>query len=219
MTTVKKLLEYGTADVSIAASRTGHTPLHVSTRQANVEISKMLLDAGAAHSAVTKQGFTPLHLAAFAGSLNLAKLLLENDADLNARAKNGLSPLHLAAQTGSVDVLKYLLEENCDLGFTKSGCNVVHVSAHHGNLDILNSLLKSNRLSQEDINCQNNAGMSPLHHAAQQGHTQVYQMLVEGKELENISELVNFKLYSWKKFEHFNFSWTKVAIQQRKIWY
>ena len=205
MTTVKKLLEYGTADVSIAASRTGHTPLHVSTRQANVEISKMLLDAGAAHSAVTKQGFTPLHLAAFAGSLNLAKLLLENDADLNARAKNGLSPLHLAAQTGSVDVLKYLLEENCDLGFTKSGCNVVHVSAHHGNLDILNSLLKSNRLSQEDINCQNNAGMSPLHHAAQQGHTQVYQMLVEGKELENISELVNFKLYSWNKFEHFTF--------------
>ena len=175
---VSRLLECG-ADLTIAASRTGHTALHVATRQGNRQITQMLLKHGASTSATTKQGFTPLHLAAFAGSLELTKLLIDSGADLDSKAKNGLAPIHLAAQTGSVNVLSHLLDQPCDLGQTKSGCNVVHVSAHHGNVEVFEALINSSAISLESINTTNNAGMTPLHHAAQQGHAKIYQMLVD----------------------------------------
>ncbi|XP_051961884.1 ankyrin repeat and SAM domain-containing protein 1A-like isoform X1 [Xyrauchen texanus] len=120
---------------------------------------------------VDSTGYTPLHHAALNGHSAVVEVLLRNEALTNIADNKGCYPLHLAAWKGDQCIVKLL----------------VHQGPSHPKLNEQSSLdyKEFKRCGPFDpyINAKNNDNETPLHCAAQYGHSQVVQLLLE--ELTN----------------------------------
>jgi uncharacterized protein len=88
----------------------GTTALQWAVRENDLEMTDMLLRAGAQHSAANQSGATPMLLAAMNGSSAILERLIQAGADPNAPVSNtGDTALMMAARTGNVDAAKVLL--------------------------------------------------------------------------------------------------------------
>jgi cytohesin len=99
----------------------GHSP-------GDVEMTRLLLDAGANVNARAASGITPVHWVAIRGAQipsdwssafqrNLSaslRLLLERQADVNARDSGGNTPLHYAVDAGLAEIVEILLAAGAD---------------------------------------------------------------------------------------------------------
>jgi ankyrin repeat protein len=105
---VRALIKQG-ADVN-AAQGDGTTALHWAAENGHLEMTSVLLFAGARLEAATRNGaYTPLHLASEAGHAAVIEALLRAGADADAKAGSGASALHFAARSGSVDAIRALI--------------------------------------------------------------------------------------------------------------
>ncbi|GAM55313.1 hypothetical protein JCM19231_5145 [Vibrio ishigakensis] len=87
----------------------GGTALHAAMFQKNLEIVKLLIDAGFDVNAVgPRNGYTPLHDAVWADNLPALKLLIENGGDLSIKGLDGNTPLDKARAEGKSDIVEYL---------------------------------------------------------------------------------------------------------------
>jgi ankyrin repeat protein len=117
--TVKLLLRY---DAQIAGGAN-----HILTlvpyweRETDVEIVKVLLEAGASVSATNDYGSSPLHVAAYGGSVGAVDLLLKNKADVSSIDRTDSTALHRAAFSGSVEVVQKLIHHGANVQAEKSG--------------------------------------------------------------------------------------------------
>lgn len=84
------------ADIVSACNDNAQTGLHFATMYGHVEVSLLLLRAGAKVNAQNRFGATPLHCAAQGSYHELAKLLLEWGADTQLRASRGERPYEAA---------------------------------------------------------------------------------------------------------------------------
>jgi ankyrin repeat protein len=111
----------GGADAN-APQGDGMTALHWAASRGDVEMTGLLLYAGAHVEAVTRIGaYAPLHVASRAGQAAVVRRLLEAGADAQARASvSGATPLHLAAGAGSVESVAALLEHGADVNARES---------------------------------------------------------------------------------------------------
>jgi uncharacterized protein len=111
---LRTLLKQG-ADVS-GAQGDGMSALHYAAERGDLEMTEMLVYAGANVSATTRIGqYTPLHLASQSGSAAVVQALVKSGASVSARTTTtGVTPLHLAAATGNADVVKILLDHGAD---------------------------------------------------------------------------------------------------------
>ena len=105
---VEFLLKNG-ADLKISA-RNGQkvTALHGAVARRDLEIVKMLLEAGADPNARQERGFAPLHDAAANGNAALVELLLKHGALANAKTDDGKTPADMAAERGHKEVVERL---------------------------------------------------------------------------------------------------------------
>jgi ankyrin repeat protein len=98
-----------------AGDNNGETALHFATLYGNVEISRMLIDAGADLDIQDKWcSKTPLHEAASWGRLEIVRMLIDAGAKVNLQDKWDHTPLHLAANNGSVEIAKMLIDAGAD---------------------------------------------------------------------------------------------------------
>src|SRR6266404_4513054 len=105
---VEFLLKNG-ADVSLSARNAQKvTALHGAVARRDVEIVKMLLEAGADPNARQERGFAPLHDAAANGNAALVELLLKHGALADAKTDDGKNPADMAAERGHKEVVKRL---------------------------------------------------------------------------------------------------------------
>jgi len=105
---VEFLLKNG-ADVSLSARNAQKvTALHGAVARRDLEIVKMLLEAGADPNARQERGFVPLHDAALNGSEPLVELLLEHGARADAKADDGKTPADMAAERGHKEIVEKL---------------------------------------------------------------------------------------------------------------
>lgn len=83
-------------------------PIHSAVAARNYNITKMLLDAGAAVNVKQQAGFTPLHAAAQYGDIEILILLLEHNADVDIRMEGGKLPADLADEKGYTEIAAIL---------------------------------------------------------------------------------------------------------------
>jgi ankyrin repeat protein len=117
---VRTLLKQG-ADVN-AARADGMSALHWAAERGDLEMTDMLLYAGANPKAVTRIGhYTPLHVASRAGHAGVVERLLKSGAEVNAKTTNsGSTPLHLAAASGNAATISILADNGADLNARES---------------------------------------------------------------------------------------------------
>src|SRR5216684_202725 len=107
-TIVEFLLKNG-ADVKTAARNAQKvTALHGAVARRDVEIVKMLLEAGADPNARQESGFVPLHDAAANGHAALVELLLKQGARADAKTDDGKTAGEMAAERGHKELAEML---------------------------------------------------------------------------------------------------------------
>jgi ankyrin repeat protein len=89
------------------------TPLHIAASNGCIELTKLLIEKGAAINVKDKNGNTPLIYATF----ETGKILLKNGADVNIQNNSGHSALYVAADTKNQppDFIKLLLDYGADI--------------------------------------------------------------------------------------------------------
>ncbi len=130
------------ADVN-ARQGDGATALHWAAYGGDVELARLLIDAGADPAAANRNGSTPLWLAATNGDTAMIQTLLDAGADPNESLPLGRTPLMLAARTGNPDAVAVLLDHGADVNAreTARGTTPLMWAADQGHADIASLLI------------------------------------------------------------------------------
>ena len=106
---VRTLLDAG-ADVN-SARGDGMTGLHWAAQHGNLQVTRLLLAAGAELEATTRLGaHTALHVASRSGHGQVVATLLRAGANVSALTTTGATPLHFAAMGGNRHAVRVLLD-------------------------------------------------------------------------------------------------------------
>ncbi|XP_017267039.1 ankyrin repeat and sterile alpha motif domain-containing protein 1B isoform X3 [Kryptolebias marmoratus] len=114
------------------------------------------------------------------GSIPLPSLLsIWKGLNVNCTDSSGYTPLHHAALNGHRDVVLKLLHFEASANVADSkGCFPLHLAAWRGDVDIVRILINHSR-SHCNVNQQNHERETPLHCAAQYGHSEVVSVLLQ----------------------------------------
>eukprot|EP00802_Teleaulax_amphioxeia_P015391 Tamp_15481.p1 GENE.Tamp_15481~~Tamp_15481.p1 ORF type:complete len:366 (-),score=80.13 Tamp_15481:442-1488(-) len=114
----------------------------------------------------------------YRGDAEKVEELVKMNANLNATDALGNSPLHLAAFNGHLKVISVLLEASADPCYQNGELDTpLYMAVLSNSLPCVK--LISEKLSDENFNCANVEGFTPLHYAAGEGNIQVTKYLVE----------------------------------------
>ena len=106
--TTRRLLEAGARSAVVARNREQNTALHAALAgKGDLQVVRLLIEAGARPDARAGKGVTPLHLAASRGSLEAITLLVEAGARPEAM-EDGRTPADLARERGHPEVAEHL---------------------------------------------------------------------------------------------------------------
>ncbi|KAL4230519.1 hypothetical protein ACF0H5_010901 [Mactra antiquata] len=162
--------------------------LHLSVLTNQVEVCRMLIEAGAELESRDKDGNTALLIACRDGLLPVVQCLLgsvrhfENSSstrnfnrkiqDLSIRNYLGYSNLHMAAMNGHLDIMALLIENGADINITegKTGRTILHNACAVGDIHLVKTLL---RYKICDINARAYDDYTPFDLARARGHDNV----------------------------------------------
>ncbi len=141
---VRTLLKNG-EDVN-AAQGDGMTALHWAARNGDLELTQMLLYAGANVKATTRLGgYTPLLMAADQGHASVIAALVSGGADAKAPNALGTTPLMLAAASGNEQAVTILVENGAEIDAKEKtfGQTALMFAASNNRLDAMKALIKA----------------------------------------------------------------------------
>ena len=151
-------------------------PIHTVATTGNVEIARILLDAGADIEAGDSDNTTALSVAALRGHEGLAAFLIERGADVNRRDRKADCPLSFAVASRDTVVIRLLLDAGADLYYRNPhGDTLLHNASARGLRDFVEHLLNHGA----DVNAANQDGATPLGYAAMQGQTEIVRLLLD----------------------------------------
>ncbi|MBI4471288.1 MAG: ankyrin repeat domain-containing protein [Acidobacteria bacterium] len=195
-----------------AAQGDGNTALHWASFRDDLQMARLLIQAGASVNAKTRLGdMTPLHLAATNGSAAMIDVLLKAGSDPNVPNGNGTTPLMLAAATGKIEALKALLDRGVDpnarentngqtavmFAAAQNRDAAIRLLAERGaNLTVTTKASESKanasdrqaRAEERTKNVAKVGGNTALHFAARDGHMEAVRALLEsGADVNQVS--------------------------------
>ncbi|XP_059470956.1 ankyrin-3-like isoform X1 [Neocloeon triangulifer] len=160
-----------------AENEYGNDALHFACFEGQLDDVKYLLGLnGFSVEKKGQDGRTALHFAAGKGHVTLAEFLLSKGADVNARDDECKTPLILAAFLSSTEMCRLLVDNGADLSaVNKYGDDALHVACLEGKIDNAIYFLGLNVFS---VDKKGQSGRTALHHAAQNGHVAVSEILL-----------------------------------------
>jgi len=155
--------------------RRGATPLMHAAAFGNLEIFRILLDAGADVNATNESKATALLWAA--RQPEKARLLIERGADPNAKSKQGFTPLMGASiRPGNSAIVALLLEKGADANASSLlGFSALHLAAKAGDVESMRLLIAKGA----DAKLADAIGRSSLHAAALSHSPGAVQLLLQ----------------------------------------
>ncbi len=105
---VEYLIKAGAEVNSPSRNSLGVVPLQSAVAGGHLEITCLLLDAGASPNVRERGGYTPLHIAAQNGDVEIVRALLYGGADLEAISEHNEQPLDLALKAEHHEVVQLL---------------------------------------------------------------------------------------------------------------
>ncbi|KAI8903520.1 ankyrin repeat-containing domain protein [Gorgonomyces haynaldii] len=167
---VRDLIQLG-ADLTIRSTQSGNV-LECAAKNGNVEMFRFLLDMGAPF---TKDTDAPIYFynSCLAGHLELCKYLVSIGCKVNSKTI-ATSPMVACCKGGSEQVFRFLLEQGAKLQ-VKGKTNLLYHAAGSGSVEICKILI------EEGLNVNQAAakGITPLLNACQNGHEDVFFLLIE----------------------------------------
>lgn len=142
----------------------GHYVLHSAVKSRNLDMVKLLVDAGAQVDIRNlQQGRTPLHLAVEEDLGEIAEYLIDSKADVNAVDYQHRTPLHFAVGLQDENMTKRLIEKKANANLRDyEERSAAQLAIEMGALEHLNVLLEN----KADIMLTNFRGETLLHSAA-----------------------------------------------------
>ncbi|KXH39277.1 hypothetical protein CNYM01_04244 [Colletotrichum nymphaeae SA-01] len=167
----------------------GRTALNIASSAGNLQISQILLDAGADCSISNEAGSTPLIEATHQGALDVVKLLLERGADHKASNNDKWTALNLASHHGYPAIVMLLLQQGADISSANAfGWSPLNAASYHGNLEVVKLLLQEGATVSQ-TNHDARSPRSPIHWASVRGHHEIVEILLEkGADVEAVAE-------------------------------
>lgn len=130
----------------------GDTALHYASKYGKIEISKMLITAGANIDIQNDNGNTSLHLVT---CHEITKLLIAAGAQLDIQNNDGWTPLHWSAYFGEIEITKLLIEAEANLDIqNNNGYTALHYAVAY--TETRQMLIKAGA----NVNIQNNRNTS-----------------------------------------------------------
>ena len=176
-----------TRDVDVnAAQLDGTTALHWAAHRDDLEMAKLLIEAGANVNVSNDYGITPLSLAGTNGSSRMVRGLLQAGADPNATRETGESVIMTISRTGNLEAVKTLLAYEPDLNQPENrrGHTALMLAIEQGHSQVAKLLIERGA----DVNARSNTNFTPLLFAAQRNDLDSVQaLLAAGAELDGLT--------------------------------
>ncbi|XP_067661991.1 ankyrin-3-like [Haliotis asinina] len=177
MEVVKFVLSQNIVDVDSRGPRK-KTPVMLAAQYGYKEVVELLVENGADLSLVYDTGSNGFQLACSTGRLEVVKYIIaQNTVDINYRGLRKKTAAMIAAESGHKEVVELLVENGADLSLAyDTGSNILHSACSRGRLEVVKYILSQNIV---DINCRGWMKKTPVMTAAECGHEDVVELLVE----------------------------------------
>lgn len=174
---VKAILKTDASAInSTNPARFNELPIHAVARTGNLEIARLLLDAGTPVDAGDSDNSTPLDVAAMMGHGPLVALFIEKGANINHRDRNGACPISFAATSAREAVAMQLVDAGADLSYKNDeGETLLHKSCERNMPGFTAYLLDHGAV----VDAMDQHGMTPLCLASMAGHIETVRLLLE----------------------------------------
>ena len=165
------------------------TSLLVATSLGDIQSIKKLLKAGLDINKPTSRGNTLLHVTASYGHKNATELLLASGANINAIDNQGRTPLFSAVSNAHKEIVELIISNGADIN-TDTGLHRLAVAYAYSDWSEEEQKQEKVRRSEKieiaklliskgvDVNRKNH-GDNALHIAAQSGHKEMAEQLIE----------------------------------------
>ncbi len=153
----------------------GKTALIQAVARDDIEVTRLLLDAGADPDTKSGDGYTPLGLAALRGDAQIVKLLLKAGANPDLKSSDGNTPLTAAASLNRLDAIRALLAARPDPTlFNREGRTALSVAASEGYEEAVRLMLEA----KVDPNVRDRNGSTALAATMFGDYKSIQQLLV-----------------------------------------
>ncbi len=150
-------------------------PIHIVATTGNVEIARLLLDAGADIDAGDSDNSTALGVAAMRRQGEMVTLLIERGANVNHRDRKADCPLSFAVYGRDEAIVKQLVDAGADLWYRSlGGETLLHHASGRGLTEFVTYLLDNGA----DVNARSEDG-EPIGQAAGGGFPVIVQLLID----------------------------------------
>lgn len=131
-TRVKELLQSVDPDCAFYEEGEPRSPLVAAARNGNLEIGKLIVEAGGDIEYRARGDESPLMAAAKFGHLDFVKYLLKQGADINRKVSGDGTALLVASGHGQKEVVQYLIDQKAEVNATVGGDGNALINAVKG---------------------------------------------------------------------------------------
>ncbi|CAL1129723.1 unnamed protein product, partial [Cladocopium goreaui] len=169
------------------------TPLLIASKAGHLDAVRCLLEAQAEVNRSSAQGYTPVGVAAYRGDLEMLDSLVAAAADIEKASLRGFTALHGAAHGNSAAVIGRLLEVRANLERTTvRGKTALCIASEKGFSEVVRCLLDAGAEVEGCYEPSSTKKTAPLLAAAEQGHVEVVDLLLQRQAEVNRSSSRGF---------------------------